>query len=120
MYEIKHKCIKIPEGRVYYHDLNGNVVVKRSNPVVTRYIRLDSIDGEQYFYQLLLLNINFRSFGKLISDANLTKTYKEEAIIRGLFYEDESDVIQIDLEKIIARIMQNLISNKLHKRCVWP
>jgi hypothetical protein len=70
------------------------VAVKRSN---TRYIRLNSIDGEQYFYQLLLLNINFRVFAELITDAYLTKTYKEEAIIRGLFYEEESDV-QIDLE----------------------
>jgi hypothetical protein len=50
MYKIKHKSIKIPEGRVYYHDLNGNVVVKPSNPVVSRYIRLDSIDGEKYFF----------------------------------------------------------------------
>jgi hypothetical protein len=93
---------------VYYHDLNGNVVVKRCNPVVTRYTRLNSIDGEQYFYQLLLLNINFRVFAELISDAYLTKLIKKKPLL-GVYFMKKNQMFKLILKIIIARIMQDLI-----------
>jgi hypothetical protein len=60
--------------------------IKRNSPIVVRYNKLTPNDGEQFFYQLLILNISFRSINSLISNENISKTYHEECILREIYY----------------------------------
>ena len=41
-------------------------------------------NGNEYYYQVLLLNVPFRSEGELISDPNASGTFKEECFLRNL------------------------------------
>jgi hypothetical protein len=43
--------------RNIYQDQLGNYILKRTKPIIIRYRFLKPVDGELYFYQLLLKNI---------------------------------------------------------------
>ena len=60
-----------------YNDAQGRHVCQRLKEVIPRWRFLTSLDGEEYYYQQLLLNIPFRREKDLLSDSNMSKTYKE-------------------------------------------
>ena len=58
---------------------------------------MDHVDGEQFYYQLLLKNIAFRNFNEFISEHNISKTFHEECILKNIMgsleAEDENSEI---------------------------
>ena len=54
----------------------------RDSKVLPRWRFLTPLDGNEYYYQVLLLNVPFRSEGELISDPNASGTFKEECLVR--------------------------------------
>ena len=50
---------------------------------------LTPLDGNEYYYQVLLFNVPFRSEGELISDPNASGTLKEECFLRNLVRQEE-------------------------------
>ena len=56
---------------------------------IPRWRFLTPLDGEQYYYQQLLLNVCFRKEDDLLSDNNMSKTYKEECFLRNIIKQEE-------------------------------
>jgi ATP-dependent DNA helicase PIF1 len=84
----------------------------------------EPIDGEKYFFQQLIKSMPFRSFTELISNINITKTFKEECIIKNLWVleEDQLDVELNTLKKIdlkdeaIKLFMRNNFASETNKQ----
>ena len=74
-------------------DQNENRVIKRQNVLIPRYQFLTPLDGENFYYQQLLLKVPHFSEAELLSGENGSHTYKGKCYIRGLFESrDEIDV----------------------------
>ena len=63
----------VPQSRCLhvYNDAQGRHVCQRLKVVISRWKFLTSLDGEEYYYQQLLLNIPFRREKDLLSDSNV-------------------------------------------------
>ena len=77
------------------------VAAPRDSKVLPRWRFLTPLDGNEYYYQVLLLNVPFRSEGELISDPNASGTFKEECFLRNLVRQEE-DALDA-LEKAFRR-----------------
>ena len=64
--------------------ISKRVAAPRDSKVLPRWRFLTPLDGNEYYYQVLLLNVPFRSEGELISDPNASGTFKEECFLRNL------------------------------------
>ena len=64
--------------------ISKRVAAPRDSKVLPRWRFLTPLDGNKYYYQVLLLNVPFRYEGKLISDPNASGTFKEECFLRNL------------------------------------
>ena len=71
-------------------DAQGRHVRQRLKEVIPRWRFLSPLDGELYYYQHLLLNIAFRSEIDLLSNSNISKTYKEECYLRDLIKQEDA------------------------------
>ena len=76
-----------------YNDAQGRHVRQRLKEVIPRW-RL--LDGEEYYYQQLLLNIPFRREKDLLSDSNMSTTYKEECYLRNLIKQEEDALSSLE------------------------
>ena len=65
------------------------MAASRDSKVLPRWRFLTPLDKNEYYYQVLLLNVPFRSEGKLISDPNASWTFKEECFLRNLVRQEE-------------------------------
>ena len=70
-------------------DRKERVAAPRDSKVLPRWRFLTPLDGNEYYYQVLLLNVPFRSEGELISDPNASGTFKEECFLRNLVRQEE-------------------------------
>ena len=53
---------------------------------------LTDLDGKEFYYQQLLWQIPFQDDRAILTTGNVTRTFKEECYLRGLFdYQDEVD-----------------------------
>jgi hypothetical protein len=68
--------------------------LKRNKPIFTRTQHLEASDGEQFFFQLLIKNIPFRAFSDLLSNVNLSQTFKEECIIKNIWITNDEEWIE--------------------------
>ena len=57
--------------------------------IIPRWWFLSALDGEEYYYQQLLLSVPFRREKDLLSDSNVSRTYKEECYLRNLIKQEE-------------------------------
>ena len=72
--------------------LDDMVVYKRTKPLIPRTHFLTALDGEEFYYQQLLWQIPFQDDRAILTTDNVTRTFKEECYLRGLFdYQDEVD-----------------------------
>ena len=68
------------------------VVYKRTKPLIPWTHFLTALDGEEFYYQQLLWQIPFQDDRAILTTDNVTRTFKEECYLRGLFdYQDEVD-----------------------------
>lgn len=90
-WEVFSSYDRIPKSRQQhvYNDAQGRYVCKRLKETIPRWRFLTSLDGEQYYYQQLLLHACFRKEDELISDNNVSKTYKEECFLRDIIKQEE-------------------------------
>ena len=79
-----------------HKDKKDRVVAPRDKKVLPRKRFLTPLDGEDYYYQLLLIEVPFRSEGDLMSEDNVSKTYKEECFLRGLTKQDEDALASLE------------------------
>ena len=70
-------------------DRKERVAAPRDSNVLPRWRFLTPLDGNEYYYQVLLFNVPFRSEGELISDPNASGTFKEECFLRNLVRQEE-------------------------------
>ncbi len=77
-------------------DRKGRVVAPRDRSVLTRKRFMTPLNGEEYYYQMLLVNEPFRSEGDLISALNVSKTFKEECFLRELVKQDEDALASLE------------------------
>ena len=52
------------KNNVEIKDTNNNIIEKRKKPAIIRYIHLNSVDGEKYYYQQLLIHTSYRDLKK--------------------------------------------------------
>ena len=64
--------------------ISKRVAAPRDSKVLPRWRFLTPLDGNEYYYQVLVLNVPFRSEGELVSDPNASGTFKEECFLRNL------------------------------------
>ncbi len=76
-------------------------VYKKNKALIPRTHFLTALDGERFYYQQLLWNIPFRDDTKLISPENVSKTYKEQCFIQGIF--DEHDDLDVSFAEMKRR-----------------
>ena len=77
-------------------DRKERVAAPRDSKVLPRWRFLTPLDGNKYYYQVLLLNVPFRSEGELISDPNASGTFKEECFLRNLVRQEEDALDALD------------------------
>ena len=61
--------------------ISKRVAAPRDSKVLPRWRFLTPLDGNEYYYQVLLLNVPFRSEGELISDPNASGTWSGSSLI---------------------------------------
>ncbi|CAF0707230.1 unnamed protein product, partial [Brachionus calyciflorus] len=109
--KFSNKKIPKPRSENVCLDLEGNKVVKRNKEILVRTNYYDITNGEIYYYQKLLYSIPFYDFKELISQENITKTYREECFLRNLIELSENengDIIENVNSKNSPKIKLNL------------
>jgi len=110
-------------------DRAGRPVLARTKPLIPRYRYLTPSNGEDYFFQYLLLHVPFRDTAELLSVTNQTRTYHEECILRGLLEqaEDAETLLReayqrgFDPLQLVAqarRLVIDSIATKEKARCI--
>lgn len=84
------------EGCRSLADRKDRVAAPRDHKVLPRWRFLTQLDGNEYYYQVLLLNVPFRSEGGLISERNASKNFKEECFLRNLIEQGEDALNSLD------------------------
>ncbi|VDI62589.1 Hypothetical predicted protein [Mytilus galloprovincialis] len=77
---------KIPKCRLnsLHLDLKGRFIVRRNTKLIPRFRFLTPLDGESFYFQTLLSQVPYRKEEHLISEFNMSKSYKEECYIQTL------------------------------------
>ena len=117
---IRHKDVPKYAIQNMQETLDNMAVYKRAKPLIPRTHFLTVLDGEQYYYQQLLWNIPFRDDKNLITSENVTKTFKEECYIRGVFdYKDDIDMSLNEMKERnfdpmqISKIARKMLINEI-------
>ena len=76
-------------------------VYKRQKPLIPQTHFLTALGGEAFYNQQLLLKVPFRDDMLLLCPENVTKTFKEECYIQGLF--DTVDGLDISFQEMKQR-----------------
>ena len=63
--------------------------------IIPRWRFLSALDGEEYHYQQLLLSGPF-GCKDLLSDSNVSRTYKEECYLRNLIKQEEDALSSLE------------------------
>ena len=85
---------KVPKSRQsrVLTDRSGRSIAPRDKEVIPRWRILTPLSGEEYYYHLLLLSVPFRNEKDLISDNNVSKSYREECFLRDLVKQGEDSL----------------------------
>ncbi|CAC5390818.1 unnamed protein product [Mytilus coruscus] len=91
-FEIFTSKTKIPKSRLncLHLDLKGKFIVQRNTKLIPRFRFLTPLDGESFYFQTLLSQVPHRKEEDLISEFNMSKSYKEECYIQTLFETDDA------------------------------
>jgi len=92
----------IPKNRAQsvQRDQNGRFIAKRSKPVFARVRFLTFTEGEEYYFQQLLLRLPFRNT-EFVSEGNFSRTFKEECYLRCII--EEGDEVEEGLELAVKK-----------------
>ena len=90
-----YNSISRGRGLHVYIDTQGRHACQMLKEVIPRWRFLTSLDGDEY-YQQLLLNITITRKKDLLSDSNVSKTYKEECYLRNLIKQMEDALCSLE------------------------
>ena len=115
--EYNHTMPKnVPKYAVHnqHETLDNMVVYKRAKPLIPHTHFLTVLDGENFYYQRLLWCIPFCDDKAFVTSDNVTKTYKEECYIRGIF--DKEDDIDVSFKEMKERNFDPLQISKIARK----
>lgn len=79
----------VPKYGKVSNTLDNRVVYKRAKALIPRTHFLTALDGEQFYYQQLLMKVPFHDDNMFLSEDNETRTFKEECYKRGIFHDED-------------------------------